>query len=474
MDKLGRNELCHCGSGKKYKKCCLASDEQVALSKKTDHSKGYDHDDWEDDEIDFEEGLDVNDYDEEAFDADDLGDDDEFDEEDFDEIEGDLLEEYSDKIKDEYPEISEEDEKLVDAWWETYGELDDPEKEKMHLEQFMAAHPTLVVSLGLHYEVLFELGAAYLKIGKYAEFIIFLMRIRQEFPDSYLKSAGYYDRDIIIWLISEGRVDEVHKYTNLLEAYPIDFLDQVIELRNLLLATNNFEHVWQESTKAYKRMYDAGDVRSPFTLLNPEAWDVFGKYIVNNREEFTVTEFISELSTRLELELDEEDYSAKFWQAYYNAIIRPFTLWESKVPKKKTQLSKLYQNISVNFVRYIKEKQHLDWPSANYLGDQIFDYLSSFMEDSRIPKKLFNFSIKVLDKQLGNLCKDYIYIDFIKYVSILHAIYYFADYLYECGTLSETEKNVVKDNVSELFKEQYPQMKTMYAEALIFSRFPYF
>ena len=27
MDKLGRNEPCHCGSGKKYKKCCLTSDE---------------------------------------------------------------------------------------------------------------------------------------------------------------------------------------------------------------------------------------------------------------------------------------------------------------------------------------------------------------------------------------------------------------------------------------------------------------
>src|SRR4030067_843546 len=27
---LGRNDPCHCGSGKKYKKCCLAADEQRA------------------------------------------------------------------------------------------------------------------------------------------------------------------------------------------------------------------------------------------------------------------------------------------------------------------------------------------------------------------------------------------------------------------------------------------------------------
>ena len=27
--KLGRNDLCHCGSGKKYKKCCLQKDEEA-------------------------------------------------------------------------------------------------------------------------------------------------------------------------------------------------------------------------------------------------------------------------------------------------------------------------------------------------------------------------------------------------------------------------------------------------------------
>jgi hypothetical protein len=30
MAKLGRNNLCHCGSEKKYKKCCLDRDREVA------------------------------------------------------------------------------------------------------------------------------------------------------------------------------------------------------------------------------------------------------------------------------------------------------------------------------------------------------------------------------------------------------------------------------------------------------------
>jgi len=29
---LGRNDLCHCGSNKKYKKCCLASDSELVMN----------------------------------------------------------------------------------------------------------------------------------------------------------------------------------------------------------------------------------------------------------------------------------------------------------------------------------------------------------------------------------------------------------------------------------------------------------
>jgi hypothetical protein len=32
MTKPGRNDPCHCGSGQKYKKCCLAKDEADARS----------------------------------------------------------------------------------------------------------------------------------------------------------------------------------------------------------------------------------------------------------------------------------------------------------------------------------------------------------------------------------------------------------------------------------------------------------
>jgi tetratricopeptide (TPR) repeat protein len=38
MQKLGRNDLCHCGSGNKYKKCCLSKDEAANITRVTANS----------------------------------------------------------------------------------------------------------------------------------------------------------------------------------------------------------------------------------------------------------------------------------------------------------------------------------------------------------------------------------------------------------------------------------------------------
>src|SRR5438128_2708291 len=36
MDKPSRNEPCHCGSGKNYKKCCIGTDEAMELRSDSD------------------------------------------------------------------------------------------------------------------------------------------------------------------------------------------------------------------------------------------------------------------------------------------------------------------------------------------------------------------------------------------------------------------------------------------------------
>lgn len=39
MGKIGRNEPCRCGSGKKYKKCCEARDQEIATERGRQHGR---------------------------------------------------------------------------------------------------------------------------------------------------------------------------------------------------------------------------------------------------------------------------------------------------------------------------------------------------------------------------------------------------------------------------------------------------
>jgi tetratricopeptide (TPR) repeat protein len=54
MAKLGRNDQCRCGSGKKYKKCCLPKDEAAAAERAAAAQRGasLNHHDWHDDGLD--------------------------------------------------------------------------------------------------------------------------------------------------------------------------------------------------------------------------------------------------------------------------------------------------------------------------------------------------------------------------------------------------------------------------------------
>jgi hypothetical protein len=55
--KLGRNDPCHCGSGKKYKKCCLEKDEAAALARQAqalEYDEEFDDDDEAEDDMAFQ------------------------------------------------------------------------------------------------------------------------------------------------------------------------------------------------------------------------------------------------------------------------------------------------------------------------------------------------------------------------------------------------------------------------------------
>jgi hypothetical protein len=123
MGKIGRNDPCPCGSGKKYKKCCLRKDEErIRKAKRPDDSE-----ELFEDEIETGYELDLE-FDQEEAEPD-------VEERDFDIEERESF--HSKTISEDVPEISEQERAIVDEWWRQYKKMAmHPDKVKQHMERF--------------------------------------------------------------------------------------------------------------------------------------------------------------------------------------------------------------------------------------------------------------------------------------------------------------------------------------------------
>ena len=252
MSKLGRNDPCPCGSGKKYKKCCLAQDEQRRRE-----------DARPDDLSTLFEDIPVR---EDVYDESDALED--FEEPSTAEID---QEPYVGKtISDDEPEISEAEQALVDAWWDDYKKLKDPDEILRHLNDFFDAHPDLVENLALHYEVLFELGAQLVEAGRSGEYIALLKQVRERFPDAYLKSYSYYDRDIIFYEVTErGCSAGIEDYLPWFEEYPVAGVDNLFEVIDFLMVTECDKAVMRLLEATYYPLCRSSEVFGGEQLLDP-------------------------------------------------------------------------------------------------------------------------------------------------------------------------------------------------------------
>lgn len=436
MTKVGRNDPCHCGSGKKYKKCCANEDQLKTLEQvnKSITSSGAANDlSWNDD---------IN------------------------------------KLSDEnpYPPISNEEEKLVDDWWSVYRKIESLEEIRNHLDTFMHRYPQLVENLGLEHEVLFELGADYRRQERTDEYILFLRDFRNRFPSTFARSAGYYDSDIIAWLISKGRAREIKDYLNYFIENPVKFIDQLYQIIYLLLATDTTDEIIALVTQVAEPIVDSDKIIFGDDIVHLIGINVLSGYIKN--DDFTkedATQFISDLRKIMPYQLKEDKNIVDLWVKKLKAITRPFDQWENDVPEESEKLNLLYKEIILNFMRYIFDEANISWMSAQYYADLAYDFLTVHEDKVKSSKRLFDFSKKNIENRLATLTRQMvIYVDCTKFMSLLNAIHFFAGYLRECNNFTTAETETVQQSCKNIYFQYYPMLEKEYFEAICLKQFPFF
>jgi hypothetical protein len=345
--KTGRNDSCPCGSGKKYKKCCLEKDRLEENDKKSEALSIHPEiDEWESENESFFDSWGKTDAPEKE---------EEYDYDVKDEaVDGDQLFIDADKL----PDLPEEDKKLVDDWWEEYGDIVCTVTEREHLVRFIDAYPHLVEHLGLHWEVLFELGAAHYKNGIYDTYVDLLLRMRKEFPNVYIKSFGYYDADLIYWYVAQGRIDEISPFFDLFKQEKgWEFNDKLADIVVFFNAINRSDIILSEL---------AQNPKTKELIVAERINHTVSRYIDRPVSEETVNLLMQELAA----DGIPQDISGDF-NHFYKRLLhlnRPFTVWDDNVPQKRSEALDCYVEITDNFSVFLYKKIGLSLESAELYG----------------------------------------------------------------------------------------------------------
>jgi len=454
MSKTGRNDPCPCGSGKKYKKCCLPKEQQRSVAGKR-----------KDETDDFFEDLPaepagLRDQNEAAQAGAQSG----------PEIEDEPF--VSRTISDEVPEIDEDQNAIVDAWWTAYDGMIDPDEIIRHLDGFFQDHPGLVPNLDLHHEVLFALGAQLVKAGRASDYIELLQRVRRDFPDAYLKNFGYYDRDIIHYKIASQDREGIADYLNWFEKYPDNDADILFGLIDFLMATGCDQPLIGLLEATYYPVCRSEKVIGGAEILAP----LILSYCVPHLDRGWTRSDLDMLSEQLKairVPLKDHLYQPEFLDRHFEEILGDLDAVFFATFYDIRDIHEYYRTVSHNFMGWLHKEKRFSWMKAQFYRNQVNRYLLYVIPDGKRPKRPFVFSRKLLDDTISRMARKLLSLDTTKTLGALNAIYWFAEYLLQHQVMSEQECAEVQDWCEELWKISAPQFLESTIEARAFDTFPH-
>ncbi len=379
---------------------------------------------------------------------------------------------YNAVVQKRMPKTKEE-ETIVDEWWDEYETIEhNPDKVRRHLQQFMDKYsPEMVENIGMEHEILFELGADYYRADRHEEYIQLLKEMRLIYPGVYKRSAGFYDEDIIAWLIANKQDDEIYNYLDYFEKYPVDYVDEMFRVINLMQSNNIFQPLLSLVKNVHHTVTTSPKIINGKEIILPLMTHIMSGYLSPGYTEADLGQMLK----HFEKELSGHEFEGiNFWKNRFELVFRPFTKWDEIVIPKKMKMEEKYRAVSFNYMRYLHEHKNISWECAHYYSQLLLSYLFKYIDLSKNkPKTIFNFKMDMMDKIVGRLSSGFIISNFVKAVAILNSSWYFQEYLYLCGNVDEAKKKLIQAYCTSLYNELYKPWRKESIEALCFPKFPF-
>jgi hypothetical protein len=453
MPGIGRNDPCPCGSGKKYKKCCLAKDEAARFAvppagtpssasedepPEDDAFEAYEPEPspagaktWEDDdeETSPESGADA----------------------------GEDPVPYPQPPED-LPALSPAANALVEEWWETaktfFGKTRDADAMLLHLTRFMDRHPALVAHLELEHEYLFELGGELGRRREWSRYADLLLRFRTEHPEAYARSFGYFDYDLIVEQLVRGRPGDIPRFFHFFHQYPDSDVDnawRVIEL----LAWTGLQDALFEFVKPLPPPPETPPDTCGFSI-SPE-WLGFAQYVpfLDARADpaTAARELVEAMDSLIVRDgpCGEED-SVEF---ELRRCLEPSATGDFRTCRKRAEVAEFYRGVAWNFRGFLHASKGFPWARSHFLAQTLERHWRRRAEGGK-PRDPFPFDAQDMETFVCRTCRNFTVIDGVRAASFLEAVWHFADYLPACGLVAESERDRVREACGDLFRRCLP------------------
>jgi len=438
MAKIGRNDACWCGSGKKYKKCCEEKDQLQALeANRESYMDKYmdksvvDFDDEPGEESDLENGIGWH--------------------------------------------LPPEQQQVIDIWWNEFENLNTLDEIEDHLNGFMERYPELMQFLEFDDILIYDVHAKCLEVNELERFFAILENVRDRFPDIFDESAAFYHGQKIKWLFSQGCALESAKHFRYFEEHCVEEADTVFELVYLLMAIDQTSVLIPFIDKIAEPLVSSSEVLYAEDIINPIAIKVLSSYIKPNVSDEDIRRFSEELKLTIPYPITESDDFVEIYRTKIQAIMRPYSAWGPVGGLNKSALRELYPTVILNFMRYLREEVNLSWITSQYYAETVGDFFSEYVRQKNKLKHLFLISPAELENVLSELTLAFgIVVNTTKLFSYLNGLYFFADYLHKCSDLDDTQRAAMQQHCIELYHKLYASLKLKHTDALCFHTFPLF
>ena len=461
MSKINRNDSCPCGSGKKYKKCCLRKDEEARNFEK-DLKSGFipnaSDEDWAQEnaaEPEYEADMD------EEYEADG----------EFAADPTDYASEIEDDSAEEPRHLSPKEKKVISDWWKQYRAMNDPDLLRAHVEKFLDEYPHLVAQLDLDDEPLFQLQGMYLKQKRYDEYPALLSRLRTEFPEAYRNGAGYFDTSLIIHLIINNRKEEVREYLEFFRLNPEEDPDKLFEVIDFLKCWNCLDILAEFIPQIYKIVYSSSAIFGGEAIMGTVVYLTMAPHLAKGLAAVDPQALAADMKN-YDKYLNPEWTEATFLQKRLAIILGKHEQWSLAQCNTRQQAVRRYDEITANFMGWLATHKELDWLAAEFHRRCVFDYLADALPEKKKPLKPFPFEENNMERVLTKYSRRLIWYDPTRLYASLNGLYWFTEFLEATRSISQAEALQGRESCTRIFERSYPLLLEHDAKTLAWQRFP--